>query len=35
VWDVCLIIRKAKDTEFENPSIIGKAKDLVMEYVDP
>jgi hypothetical protein len=35
VWDVCLIIRKAKDTEFENPSIIGKAKDLVMEYIDP
>ena len=35
VWDVCLIIRKTKDTEFENPSIVGKAKDFIMEYLDP
>jgi len=35
VWDVCLIIRRTKDTEFENPSILVKAKDFVMEYLDP
>lgn len=35
IWDVCLIIRPAKNTEFENPSVLGKAKDLIMEYIDP
>eukprot|EP01032_Pedospumella_encystans_P009840 gene9840-11553_t len=35
MWDVCLIMRKAKDTEFENPSIVIKAKEFVMEYLDP
>lgn len=35
IWDVSLIIRKAKDTEFENPSILGRLKDTVMDYIDP
>lgn len=35
VWDVSLIIRKAKDTEFENPSILGRLRDTIMDYIDP
>jgi hypothetical protein len=30
VWDVCLIMRPARDTEFENPSIVGRVKDELL-----
>lgn len=35
IWDVTLIIRQAKDTEFENPSILLRLQDTIMDYIDP
>eukprot|EP00600_Ochromonadales_sp_CCMP1393_P004488 CAMPEP_0174965298 /NCGR_PEP_ID=MMETSP0004_2-20121128/6359_1 /TAXON_ID=420556 /ORGANISM="Ochromonas sp., Strain CCMP1393" /LENGTH=803 /DNA_ID=CAMNT_0016214121 /DNA_START=124 /DNA_END=2538 /DNA_ORIENTATION=- len=34
IWDVCLVIRPARDTSEDNPSIFVMMKDAFMEYFD-